>query len=98
VVVVQLLVWVLNVAGNLVGGMAWLVVGLALLLDALQLAAAVDEHGHETCRLVPMHPVLTFLNRLNKRTELNTTFQTSLDEIRTQVSLFMCNLSSQDVT
>jgi hypothetical protein len=59
-------VWVLNVAGNLVGGKAWLVVGPALLLDALLLAPAVAEHGHETCRLVPIHPVLTFLNMKQK--------------------------------
>jgi hypothetical protein len=83
--VVLLLLWVLNVAGNLVGGMAWLVVGPALLLDALQPAPVVAEHGHETCRLVPMHPVPTFLYRLKKRTELNITFQTSLNEIRTPV-------------
>jgi hypothetical protein len=85
--VVLLLVWVLNVAGNLVGGMAWLVVGLALLLDALLPAPVVAEHGHETCHLVPIHPVPTFLHRLKKRTELNITFQTSLDEIRTPVSV-----------
>jgi hypothetical protein len=96
--VVLLLVWVLNVAENLVGGMACLVVGPAVLLGALLPAPAVAEHGHETCRLVPMHPVLTFLNRLNKRTELNITFQTSLDEIRTPVSLIMCNLSTLAVT
>jgi len=80
VVVVLLLIWVLSVAGNLVGGMAWSVVGPALLLDALLPAPAVGEHGHETCRLVPIHLALTFLKRLNKRTELNITFQTSLDE------------------
>jgi hypothetical protein len=76
-VVVLLLIWVSSVAGNLVGGMAWSVVGSALLLDAVLPAPAVAEHGHETCRLVPIHPVPTFLN---KRTELNITFQTSLDE------------------
>jgi folate-dependent tRNA-U54 methylase TrmFO/GidA len=30
-----------------------------VLLDALLPAPAVAEHGHETCRLVPIHPVLT---------------------------------------
>jgi hypothetical protein len=68
VVVVVLLLfvlvwWVLVVAENLVGGMASLV--QEVLLDALLPAPAVDEHGHETCRLVPMHPVLT--SGLNKR-------------------------------
>jgi hypothetical protein len=83
VVVLLLLVpvWVLNVAEILVGGMAWLVVQLVL-LDALQPAPAVGEHGHETCRLVPIHSVLTFLNRQNKRKKLNTMFKTSLNEIR----------------
>jgi hypothetical protein len=80
VVVVLVLLWVSSAAGNLVGGMAWSVVGPALLLDALLPAPAVAEHGHETCCLVPIHPVLTFLNKLNKRTELNITLQTSLDE------------------
>jgi hypothetical protein len=72
------LIWVLNVAEILVGGMAWLVVGLVL-LDALLPAPAVAEHGHEPCCLVPIHSVLTFLNRLIKRKELNITFKTSLN-------------------
>jgi len=61
VVVVLLLVWVLNAAGNLVVGMAWLMVGLGVHRDAQLPAPEVAEHGHETCRLVPIHPVLTFL-------------------------------------
>jgi hypothetical protein len=70
VVWMVLLVWVLNADENLVGGMAWLVVR-TLLLDALLPAPAAAEHGHEPCRLVPIHPVLTFLKRLKKWTELH---------------------------